>query len=341
MSAVTKRELAIIKRRMERQMAAAFDSIVSGIRDSVQVSTLERLIVDGRVDDVIRMLRLDAVTWQPYIESIRESYRTGGETGAAQVGMAKTAEGMLVARFDLRNPRAEQWLARKSSQMVTEIVEAQRSVVRDMLTRGMVRGDNPKTTALDLIGRINASTGRREGGFIGLTSNQAGWVSGVREKLSTLDDSYFGLTLRDRRLDGAIRSAIADGKPLPKSVIDSAVTRYQARAERYRAQTISRTESLNALRAGQWEAMAQVSEEVGEDATKKWDATGDAQTRPDHMAMDGVDVPINAEFEMPNGDEMLYPGDPAGSAENVINCRCAVNYSIDFGARLRRIEGFA
>jgi len=26
------------------------------------------------------------------------------------------------------------------------------------------------------------------------------------------------------------------------------------------------------------------------------------------------------------GERLMYPGDPSGSAENVINCRCAVGH---------------
>jgi len=39
------------------------------------------------------------------------------------------------------------------------------------------------------------------------------------------------------------------------------------------------------------------------------------------MAMDGVRVPLNENFNV-DGEMLEYPGDPSGSAGNIINCRC-------------------
>jgi hypothetical protein len=35
-------------------------------------------------------------------------------------------------------------------------------------------------------------------------------------------------------------------------------------------------------------------------------------------------------FEV-GGEMLMYPGDPAGSAGNVINCRCAISHVVDDG----------
>lgn len=46
-----------------------------------------------------------------------------------------------------------------------------------------------------------------------------------------------------------------------------------------------------------------------------------------HVVMDGVSIPVEAYFQVPsrnNYDFMLYPGDPNGSKENIINCRCTI-----------------
>jgi hypothetical protein len=49
----------------------------------------------------------------------------------------------------------------------------------------------------------------------------------------------------------------------------------------------------------------------------------------DHVEMDGEQVEKNEPFMTPTtrGKEALdYPGDPKGSAGNVINCRCTVAF---------------
>lgn len=44
--------------------------------------------------------------------------------------------------------------------------------------------------------------------------------------------------------------------------------------------------------------------------------------REEHQEMDGVEVPYDEPFKMPSGNLLMYPGDPAGPAEDVINCGC-------------------
>jgi hypothetical protein len=40
-----------------------------------------------------------------------------------------------------------------------------------------------------------------------------------------------------------------------------------------------------------------------------------------------ANVPIDEPFIV-SGEELMYPGDPSGSAGNVINCRCAIGYVV-------------
>jgi len=54
---------------------------------------------------------------------------------------------------------------------------------------------------------------------------------------------------------------------------------------------------------------------------KEWLSAKDAFTRPDHAEADGQVVGINNTF-LVGGEQLDKPGDPAGSAGNVINCRC-------------------
>jgi hypothetical protein len=87
-----------------------------------------------------------------------------------------------------------------------------------------------------------------------------------------------------------------------------------------RAQVVARTE-LSACQNGGSLAAARL---VGV-STKQWLATGDNRTRPTHRDADGQQVPINEKFYV--GVDLLdYPGDPAGSAAEIIQCRCTVTY---------------
>ncbi|GER08218.1 hypothetical protein JCM17843_25280 [Kordiimonadales bacterium JCM 17843] len=58
---------------------------------------------------------------------------------------------------------------------------------------------------------------------------------------------------------------------------------------------------------------------------KIWRTRKDGDVRSSHAAMDGVEVGIDARFDV-HGEQLLLPSDPAGSFEQTANCRCFVDY---------------
>lgn len=57
---------------------------------------------------------------------------------------------------------------------------------------------------------------------------------------------------------------------------------------------------------------------------KVWIATNDERTRPTHTEAHGQRAPLDGTFSV-GADELEYPCDPAGSPEEVANCRCRVS----------------
>jgi len=62
------------------------------------------------------------------------------------------------------------------------------------------------------------------------------------------------------------------------------------------------------------------AKEKGADVVKQWDSTLDSSTRESHQAVDGE----IRELDKPFSNGLMFPGDPSGAAEEVINCRCAL-----------------
>lgn len=91
-----------------------------------------------------------------------------------------------------------------------------------------------------------------------------------------------------------------------------------------RATTITRTEVQSAVNHGTFDGMRSMPDGY-RPAYKSWVCTLDRRTRDAHFAADGQTVPLEGTFTV-NGEELAFPGDPVGSAENVINCRCRVVY---------------
>jgi hypothetical protein len=328
----------------QRAVTKAFTDAIQSVKDQAVMTEIAALLDRGDIEGVVSLLQLDPATFRPLENATLAAYEVGGTTGASQVGRIPVAAGTLVARFNVRLPRAESWIRTLSSQRIVEIAEESKTVIRSVLRSALAQGQSPRTTALDLVGRIDPLTRRRTGGFIGLTESQAQWVVNARTELETLDPNYLTRELRDRRLDGAFKKAIRDQVPLKARQIDTAITRLQARTLRYRGESIGLTESVNALRAGQNESIMQaleIGEIEQEFATKTWQDTGDGKTRIAHSIADGQTVKINQPFIV-GGEALDYPGDPAGSAGMIIRCRCRSIYKMDFvGQASKKIQGFS
>ena len=85
------------------------------------------------------------------------------------------------------------------------------------------------------------------------------------------------------------------------------------------AKRIIRTESVNAANYATNQSAIDVFGK--ENLQKEWIATRDNRTRLEHIEADGQIVKMEENFIV-GGQKLERPGDPSGSAWNVINCRC-------------------
>lgn len=136
-------------------------------------------------------------------------------------------------------------------------------------------------------------------------------------------------TLAD--LKAKLQSALAEGideglseRDLAKIVTETADGVW-AEMDSTRAHLIARTESAGTVNFGT--TATYKNEGV---AQKEWGAVMDGRTRDAHAEADGQIVNIDESFFV-GGESMEYPGDPAGSAENVCNDRCFLLPVIDRG----------
>jgi HK97 family phage portal protein len=121
-----------------------------------------------------------------------------------------------------------------------------------------------------------------------------------------------------------IQSALAEGVKAGESIPQLAKRiddLYLLQIIPNRSTVIARTEVVAASNYGAMQAAAQ----SGLILNKVWLATDDARTRPDHAAADGQEVPMDDPFIV-GGEELMQPGDPSGSAGNIIQCRCTVYF---------------
>ena len=118
-----------------------------------------------------------------------------------------------------------------------------------------------------------------------------------------------------------IATSIAEGAGLGEGIRDLAarINRLLNVTEteiwRNRATTVARTETLGAFNAGRSDMFTVLA--------------ADTRTRKSHREADGQRVPVGMPFTVGADEELnlvgvqlMQPGDPAGPANEVINCRC-------------------
>lgn len=268
--------------------------------------------------------------------AIEQTYEAAGVVGGDNFPRLPMpgSGAQVVVRFDVRAPTAERWLREESSRLVTGILDDTRTMLRNVMTDALERGRGPMATALDLAGRVQPGSNRRSGGLIGLTSQQERAVASARAKLLSggpaLMREYLTLTRRDKRFDKTVLKAIREGKPVDPAKVSQITGRLADSYLKLRGETIARTETLASVNAGRREAFMQglaKTEYTEADVEREWDSTGDGKVRASHRAIDGQKLQgLTARYS--NG--LLYPGDPSGRAEEIINCRCVERLRINF-----------
>ncbi len=348
---------------MGQRIAREFIKAITDMSDRSQINKLEIAIgaIEGEITNKALENVLDAAgirfgSLNGLTEEIRAGYY---EAGTFYIGEEVPVR--FGAVFDLGNARAEDWLQEQSSQLITQLTDTQRDVVRDHLLDGFINGRNPHAIALDMVGRVGPAaggpqSGSRQGGIFGLNRPQLQLTQDMRTALSGSDVGVLRLdkdgnpvkkfwigddgklksvyTRRDHRFDGTILKAIQDGVPLSKPKIDRLVSRYSDRLLELRGTTIGRVEALSSMNEAQHESLRQVVDNgyAEEDAVIRiWHHSQLDDARPGHKQMEGQKRGLNKPFDNPvTGAKLMHPLDSAASASETINCRCKVEHKIDF-----------
>lgn len=270
-------ELTASERRVIRMLDAAMQAVARQAQ-----SQLTRIAdaVAHKPDAAVA----DLVTVDPWYEMQRElEAELLGELldAGSRVQLPAIQKATLNFAFDRDRPESAAWARAESANLVREITDGQRQAIRDVIVFGQEQGLSPQDTA------------RRIQQTVGLTSQQAGWVSNFHTR--------------------QVSAGIASGLSLEQAVsaANGATARYQQQIHRYRAMTIARTEIMRANSQGRQQAWGQGLQGgwISPTAQKEWIAEMDACEIC--APVNGTRVGVNALF--PIGEPPAHP-----------NCRCDV-----------------
>lgn len=147
--------------------------------------------------------------------------------------------------------------------------------------------------------------------------NVLAYLTGVRNRLAYEPQETFDLVA------GQIAAGVTLGEGMPELTerVDEVLSATDSARWPNRAVVIARTESMGALNGSRADAFQAFAEEGGEDMERMWLSTVDSRTRPSHVLADGQRVGIGDPFVV-GGFNLMFPGDPSGPAQEVIQCRC-------------------
>jgi hypothetical protein len=298
---------------IEKTLGASWTDAVEHIRDLNTLEDIEEKLKHGDVNGAITGIE-DAAT--AFAVDEHEAYTTAGQT-AAEALDAKVDDALI--RFDAKNPHATKWAEQNELDLVRDITEDQRAMLRTVHADGVAAGLNPNEVAKEM----RAS--------LGLTDAQAQIVSNYRKALEAGDFSNaLGRELTDSRSDTAVAAAARDGRSLSSAQIDTMVDRYRQNWIGYRAETVARTESLRVTHQGTEELFRQAianGDVAKADLERAWNhGHTDKNSRRGHRQMNNQKRAIGQPFDNPEtGASLMFPGDPDADASETICCACCVS----------------
>lgn len=145
---------------------------------------------------------------------------------------------------------------------------------------------------------------------------EADYLNAAGNRLRNVPNEVYARIVRE------IETGIAEGESIPdiSSRVRTLLTASGTNLWPNRATTVARTESLSAINAGAYAGAVQDAEDRGDVAPMKvWLATSDNRVRPTHKAADKQRTLLTSPFVV-GGAQLLFPGDPRGPANEVINC---------------------
>lgn len=338
----------------EPRVAKAFRDAIESIKSGVLMKTVVKRLERGDISGAVAAIQFDPEAFAALELALREAFNTGGVSFVQSLPSLVAADGTRVLfQFGVRNLEAERLIREQSSMLVANITEDQRQALRTAFETGLAQGKNPTATALDVIGRVNRVTGRREGGTIGLTSRQVDFITRARENLQSGDPTtmkaYLDLKTRDKRFDRSVTKAIREGRAVDEALIQRMIGRLSDNNLRLRGEMIGLEETRSALFAVRDNAIRQQigsGKIAAQDVTKHWLHSGSEHPRMQHIEMaaryKAEGVPLDQAFVASDGTLLMFPHAPGIPARHKIGCRCRLEYRIDYiAAGLRRYRARA
>jgi hypothetical protein len=289
----------------------AFLKAIEDLRGSLKEAELAKALESGSVDRVLEVLGID----DTLKEALRATILPPLEDVLIDAGRGTTAatfpkDGSLQMRFDISNPNVVRYIQNNDLRLIQQVTDDTRGAVRQIVADALQFGGHPRDQARAI----------RE--LVGLTEKQAAAVENFRNMLEGGDRAALTRELRDRRFDPTLDRALGSDAVdnLTQDQIDTMVARYRDRMLTMRAETIARTETINAAEAGKqmaWEQAANNGLLTRSKLRQGWLVTPD-----DRLCLICAAIPLLNPDGVPLGGYFTTPIGPVLRPTVHPQCRC-------------------
>lgn len=297
-----------IAERFEPEIAEAFLEAIENLRENVDMDALISAIRANDLSAVEAALGTEALAKKlDETTALRDAFARLFTATAEASSEVLSAHGMAL-EFRALNPLAIQFARSQTATLVTRVSADQRIAIRGIMGRAFEEGIPPRESAR-LIHRI-----------VGLRHDHATAPLSLAEEIR----SGQAAAATSRRLDAITKARIRsriDAGTVTETFIDEVVETYTHALRRYRAESISRTETIRSSSGATEESwrIGQRQGVISQEAVKVVIVTPDDRLRATHAAVPGMNpdgVPVAAPFNTPWGPLFYPPWE--------VNCRCGI-----------------
>lgn len=278
--------------RMVPAVRAAFLRAIDLARRAVPLREIEAALQTKNINAVLNVLQPSSedlileLRRGSFVSALRDTYLNAGAAVLPMLDRTDPRRASVGFKFDLTNPRSVEFLRAYDGNLIKQMSDTLRQTLIEIVRTGFEAGRSPLAMAYEM-----------------------------------RDARGFGLLPQGIRSLENYRAALEESGMVGEK-LERAVARFERKLLLRRAETVARTETINASEAGNFEAMRQGGE-IGlfdpDSARRKWILTKDDRLCDACRAIPGMNpdgVPFLGQFQTPLGPRTHSPAHP--------RCRCSV-----------------
>lgn len=127
--------------QFEPQLRRAFLDAVYAMRNRADIAQITAMLERRDIEGALKAVGLDPAAFRLFDKGFANAFEAGALATETLIPVIRGADGFrTVFQFNIRNPAAERWLRTYSSTLVRDILDDQRTMIREPAHHGARSG---------------------------------------------------------------------------------------------------------------------------------------------------------------------------------------------------------